>query len=372
MAQTQVVMPKMSMTMTEGEVVEITVKVGDQISQGQVVAVVGTDKTDMEVESDHEGEVIEILAGSGDVLPVGAGLILLETKGEDLLAGLFGTAGDAPTPVAESAPAAPIAQVEQPVAEAAVVAEPVIENAGPVLAMPGARKLAQELGIDLRTVTAKSETGVIKQADLAAGVDPARQDRARVQIAKVVETSKSIPQLSVTGTVAIKTKLPKDFVSRATQLLSAWKHTLDKNPKLNSVYQGESFATPAQVRAAVLLKTQLGFVSPVIELSGDWHEGVAKILQAARLNKIALENLQGATTSVTDLSEYPITQASTLLMAGQSSGINLGKVREVASGFEIAVTIVLDHRVADAGDAAEAMVAFERALNEVLDGNGEG
>ena len=49
MAQTPVVMPKMSMTMTEGEVVEILVKVGDRVEKGQVVAVVGTDKTDMEV-----------------------------------------------------------------------------------------------------------------------------------------------------------------------------------------------------------------------------------------------------------------------------------------------------------------------------------
>jgi len=74
MAQTTVVMPKMSMTMTEGEVVEILVKVGDRVEKGQVVAVVGTDKTDMEVESDHEGEVTEVSVGPGDVIDVGAPL----------------------------------------------------------------------------------------------------------------------------------------------------------------------------------------------------------------------------------------------------------------------------------------------------------
>ena len=56
MASTAIVKPKMSMTMTEGEVVEILIAVGDEITSGQLVAVVGTDKTDMEVESDHAGQ----------------------------------------------------------------------------------------------------------------------------------------------------------------------------------------------------------------------------------------------------------------------------------------------------------------------------
>ncbi|MDG2479236.1 MAG: hypothetical protein P8M24_05045, partial [Aquiluna sp.] len=96
MASTQLVMPKMSMTMTEGEVVEILVAIGDQVTAGQVVAVVGTDKTDMEVESDHTGTVTELPAKPGDVLEVGAALIVLETEGEDLLAGLFGDSASQP------------------------------------------------------------------------------------------------------------------------------------------------------------------------------------------------------------------------------------------------------------------------------------
>ena len=60
MASTAIVMPKMSMTMTEGEVVEILIAVGDEITSGQLVAVVGTDKNDMEVETDHAGKVLEV------------------------------------------------------------------------------------------------------------------------------------------------------------------------------------------------------------------------------------------------------------------------------------------------------------------------
>jgi pyruvate dehydrogenase E2 component (dihydrolipoamide acetyltransferase) len=182
MPKTPVVMPKMSMTMTEGEVVEITVAVGQKVSAGDVVAVVGTDKTDMEVESDHSGTVLEVVAGPGQVLEVGAPLLVLETEGEDLLAGMFA----AP---AEAAPAEPVAA---PIAEP-VVAAPVAEivevvpvAASEILAMPGARKLAKEQGIDLAKVKPASPAGVIKQSDL--GVSPAKADKARALIASVVET----------------------------------------------------------------------------------------------------------------------------------------------------------------------------------------
>ena len=158
MASTQLVMPKMSMTMTEGEVVEILVAVGDQVTAGQVVAVVGTDKTDMEVESDHTGTVTDLPAKPGDVLEVGAALIVLETEGEDLLAGLF---GDSAASEPEQAVASPV------VAEVVVEAEnQPLANQAVVLAMPGARKLAREQGIDLTQVVAASASGVIKQSDL--------------------------------------------------------------------------------------------------------------------------------------------------------------------------------------------------------------
>lgn len=361
MAKTQVVMPKMSMTMTEGEVVEITVSVGDVISAGQVVAVVGTDKTDMEVESDHEGEVVEILATNGDVLAVGAGLLVLETKGEDLLAGLFG--GSEPT-TAEPAVSEPAAPIAEPVAETK-------DNRSKpeILAMPGARKLAGELGIDLRGIAPASQTGVIKQSDLAVKPSAERQEKARVQMAKVIETSLQIPQFSITASVVLKSRLPRDSKKRLMALISAWERTLLASPKLSSRFDGEKFITPDEIRVGILIKTSLGFVSPVVGLVGPWQEKFESVINSAQLNKIAVENLTGATTSLTDLSEYPITQANTLLVGSQSSGLNIGKVRKSDDQFVIDVTIVLDHRIADPGDAASAVVLFETALNEVLDGN---
>ena len=374
MASTAIVMPKMSMTMTEGEVVEILIAVGDEITSGQLVAVVGTDKTDMEVESDHAGKVLEVLAKPGDVLEVGAPMFVLETKGEDLLAGLFGSAPEAAEPaVAEATPVAAAGQA--PVEEAVSSQAPTPPEAPKsILAMPGARKLARDQGIDLATVQAASPSGVIKQSDLsvssdlAQSTDPSRELKARALIAKVVATALEIPQFSLSKKVSVSKPLPKDFVTRAGLLLQAWQKTLAASPKLNTKFVDGSFVSNSEVRAAYLVETSLGFVSPVISLAGDFAASVPSILAAARINKISLENLSGATTSVTDLSEFDVSQANTLLFGSQTSGLNLGKASEQGQAVTIDVTIVLDHRIADPGDGARALGLFEKFLNEVLDG----
>jgi pyruvate dehydrogenase E2 component (dihydrolipoamide acetyltransferase) len=376
MASTAIVMPKMSMTMTEGEVVEILIAVGDEITSGQLVAVVGTDKTDMEVESDHAGKVLEVLAKPGDVLEVGAPMFMLETQGEDLLAGLFGSAPEAVEPAPAATEVSTVAASSQAPVEESVISEvpAVPEPAKPILAMPGARRQARDQGIDLANVQAASPSGVIKQSDLAVSrgsaqaIEPNRELKARALIAKVVATSLEIPQFSLSKKVSISKPLPKDFETRASALLQAWQKTIAASPKLNTRFVDGGFVSNSEVRAAYLVETSLGFVSPVISLAGDFASTVGSILAAASTNKISLENLSGATTSVTDLSEFDVLQANTLLFGSQTSGLNLGKALEQEQAVTIDVTIVLDHRIADPGDGARALGLFEKFLNEVLNG----
>jgi pyruvate dehydrogenase E2 component (dihydrolipoamide acetyltransferase) len=358
-------MPKMSMTMTEGEVVEITVSVGQQISAGDVVAVVGTDKTDMEVESDHSGTVVEVVAGPGQVLEVGSPLLVLETEGEDLLAGMF----TAPEPVA-TVVETPVVQAPAPTPVVDQMVEVTPVAASEILAMPGARKLAKEQGIDLTKVKPTSPQGIIKQSDLA--VSPAKLDKARLHIASVVETSLQIPQFSISGSIKIKQNLPKNFDERFIILARAWVKTLAKHPQLNQQYQAGTFVT-AQTRIAALVKTDLGFVSPVFSVDGIaesvWEEKTKSVLALARLKKIPLENLSGSTTSITDLSEFGIEQANTLLFTPQSSGFNIGAIKEKEGKSTLTFTLVADHRIADPGDAAEVVKTFEKELGEALGGD---
>jgi pyruvate dehydrogenase E2 component (dihydrolipoamide acetyltransferase) len=122
------------------------------------------------------------------------------------------------------------------------------------------------------------------------------------------------------------------------------------------------------------VKSDYGFVSPVFETadvdSEEWAENVIEVLSSARSNKIPLAHLSGATTAITDLGEFGIRQANTLLFPPQTSGFNIGVVRQKKDKCKVDFTLVVDHRIADPGDAASVVKTFEKKLNEVLSGNG--
>ena len=83
MPEVPIRMPKMSMTMEEGEFGSWTISVGDTITKGQAVAVVMTDKVEMEVESEVEGTVTRLTAQEGDTIPVGGELGYVESSDDD-------------------------------------------------------------------------------------------------------------------------------------------------------------------------------------------------------------------------------------------------------------------------------------------------
>jgi pyruvate/2-oxoglutarate dehydrogenase complex dihydrolipoamide acyltransferase (E2) component len=76
-------MPKLSMTMEEGEFGSWLVSVGDTISKGAAVAVVMTDKVEMEIESEVEGTVTRLTAKEGDTVPVGGELGYVDSADDD-------------------------------------------------------------------------------------------------------------------------------------------------------------------------------------------------------------------------------------------------------------------------------------------------
>jgi pyruvate dehydrogenase E2 component (dihydrolipoamide acetyltransferase) len=88
MAEVPIRMPKLSMTMTEGEFGSWLVSVGDAVSKGDPVAVVATDKVEMEVESEVTGTVTRLTARGGEVFAVGEPLGFLEPAEEDGLGDL--------------------------------------------------------------------------------------------------------------------------------------------------------------------------------------------------------------------------------------------------------------------------------------------
>lgn len=177
MAEIPLTMPKMSMTMEEGTITEWQVAEGDEIAKGDVVAVVMTDKVDMEVESPAAGVVAKLLHAEGDVVAVGDHIALVTSEEEDLLGDLFAGGGGASGAAAAETPGTTdtSAEATEPAETAGTggyggtteTAAPDSAPDGPMPpAVPLARKLAKVHGLDLRTLTATGPHGAVRVKDV--------------------------------------------------------------------------------------------------------------------------------------------------------------------------------------------------------------
>ena len=168
----KILMPALSPTMTEGNLAKWHVKEGDQVSPGDIIAEIETDKATMEVESIDEGIVGKILVPEGtESVPVNETIGILLEEGED--ASAVGEEDAAPAPA--SAPSAAAEQSdEQPaeqIAPAAVApAAPVAASDGDVKASPLARRIAEQAGVDLGAVDGSGARGRIVRADVEAAM----------------------------------------------------------------------------------------------------------------------------------------------------------------------------------------------------------
>ncbi|MFH1716814.1 MAG: biotin/lipoyl-containing protein, partial [Planctomycetota bacterium] len=154
----EVRLPQLGQTMEEGTIVNCLVKVGDEVKKGDVIFEIETDKATLEMESPADGFVKHILAQVDGTLPVGASMLVLGGKDEDVPQSFV----DALKGGAPSAPqAAPAAET----AAAPTEPEPG-KPEGRVMASPRAKKLASDLGVNLNTVKGTGPGGKITEQDV--------------------------------------------------------------------------------------------------------------------------------------------------------------------------------------------------------------
>jgi len=169
-----ITMPRLSDTMTEGVVAAWHKKVGDEIIEGDILADIETDKATMEFESFYEGTLLYIGIPEGEGAAVDSLLAIIGDKTDDVEALIkeHNSAVAKATPVSEvvkeEAPK-PVA-IEKPapaVVNTPTVVAPVKSTSnGRIFASPLAKKLAQDKGISLDTITGSGENGRIVKSDI--------------------------------------------------------------------------------------------------------------------------------------------------------------------------------------------------------------
>ncbi len=160
----EIVMPRLSDTMEEGTILSWLVPDGKQVSRGQELVEIETDKANMTYESDQEG-VLQIIAAEGDTLPVGA-VIAQIGGGGDPVAPASTAAGDEDGPASSGTDSTEVSPAK--VSPAPAEDPPEGER---VKASPLAKRIASERGVDLHTVTGSGPGGRIVKADVPANAD---------------------------------------------------------------------------------------------------------------------------------------------------------------------------------------------------------
>jgi pyruvate dehydrogenase E2 component (dihydrolipoamide acetyltransferase) len=397
MARLAIRMPKMSMTMTEGEVNEWMVRVGDEIAEGDVVCEVMTDKVDMEVESTVTGTLVEIVVESGTV-EVGEPIGWVE--GEDDGGG-FGDllAAPAPEPEAEPVPA-PAVEASTPVA-----AEPEVTS-GIVPAVPRARALAREAGIDLASVTGTGPDGLVRVEDVEARTTPAaapappvvpapaltpapapataasrptddRRIAVRRAVARKMVPTAVIPQFTVWRQVHLDTaNAVRNGVSWTTVLLRAYAAALRDVPELLSRWEDDAPTEAGPPAIALAVATERGlmvptFTEPDARPIADVDAEVRSVVAQVQKGKLDPAYMGLANGSLSNLGGLGVDQFQALLTPPQASVLSLGTITQrpvaVPGGVGLALTVnaglTVDHRVADGAHGAQLLEAFSKRLS---------
>lgn len=337
-----VVMPKMSMTMETGELINFHVAVGDQVKSGDVLFEVMTDKIDMEVEAPADGVIEALVANPGDVVEIGKPVLIMLTETE-VMAFDFGSDNE------------PVAAVEVIAAPAPVIAAPVAPAAPVILnenvkAVPKARVEAVNRGIDLRTVRATGPDRTITMEDVnGAQIDPAiakRQAANKALIAKGIEMTRGIAQASFTRSV----KANFDHA----QFIAAWAKVLRNRPDL---------AAHQHIGVSLIIESKYGSALPVFRdpdqlTIADLTALVASTTDAAKNGKVPVAMLSGATTTVFDLTTYSMSSATPLLFPNQVTSVTIG----YESATTKIVSLTIDLNFCDFYDGALLLDALVASL----------
>jgi pyruvate dehydrogenase E2 component (dihydrolipoamide acetyltransferase) len=219
-----VTMPRLSDTMEQGTVVKWHVKEGQKVSSGDVIADIETDKATMEQSVFDDGVIAKLVCPEGKQVKVGELIAVLAVDGESPADAMAGAGAPAPKTAAPVAKAAPAAAAPAPAASPIVAAQAVVVEDGPRARIsPVARRMAQEMGVDLAQVRGSGPGGRVIKRDIQAAAEnrsaQAPAARAAAPAALVAAQPSAAPAPSA-GALAIGTSTVEVPVTNMRQVIA--------------------------------------------------------------------------------------------------------------------------------------------------------
>lgn len=423
----EVVMPQMGAEMKEGTILRWLKKEGDPVERGEIIAEIETDKANVEIEAFEGGVFRKALAREGDTVPVGTVIAIIGAPDEDISAYL-GAAPDEGTRVAATATARESEPAESKQAEfpAAVAQAPAHAPAAPpraedgrVRASPLARRLAQELGIDLRQVRGTGPDGRIVRRDVEAfaaqraaapapapapeaapaaapaaapsGIEVVPMSRMRQAIARNMAASKrEAPHyyltLDVDMTEAQRVRNEINaFVDEADRVtvndlvVKAVARALEAHPIFNAWFVDGEIRRHAVINVCIAIALEDGLIAPALldvasKSLGQIARESRSLAERARQGGLRSEELTSGTFTVTNLGAYGVETLIGIIQPPQTAILGVGAImpKPVVRDGEVVIRDVMklalsaDHRVTDGAQGARFLTDIARFLEHPL------
>jgi 2-oxoglutarate dehydrogenase E2 component (dihydrolipoamide succinyltransferase) len=431
-------LPALGESVTEGTVTRWLKNVGDRVEVDEPLLEVSTDKVDTEIPSPVSGVVEQILVQEDETVAVGTVLVIVgdgsgggaapaaapaeaapapEAAAPEPAAAPAPSAAPAPTPAATPTPEPVAAPVAAAVSSEAVAATPG-HGGGSGYVTPIVRKLANEQGVDLATVSGTGIGGRIRKEDIlnahaapstnssqstnpvVLDVSPLRGTTAplsrlrKVVAERAVISMQSTAQLTtvvevdVTRIAQLRTQVQSAFQAQTGRKLTflpffakAATEALQAYPVINANVDDDNIYYPDHENVSIAVDTERGLLTPVVKSAGnlniaEWAAAIDDVATRTRNNQLKPDELAGGTFTLTNtgsrgaLFDTPVVFLPQLAILGTGIVTKRPVVMNVDGADVIAVRSMVylalsyDHRIIDGADAARFLSAMKARLEE--------
>jgi len=390
-------LPDIGEGVVEAEITAWHVALGDQVSEDDPIADAMTDKATIELTAPVDGVITTLACDEGDMLAVGADLVVFKTETEQASVTQNEPASKPSSQKSKTAKASP---------QKTAVKKPQKPTSDKALASPAVRKRAKEMGVMLSAVSATGKDGQVTQTDLDlleksfAPLEGETRTKViglrRVIAQRMQESKRHIPhftyveEIDVTDLEAIRLRAnnkkseDKPKLTVLPFIIRALAVTLQDWPQFNARFVDESFQGKtgyisqfSQLNLGIATQTDNGLIVPVLRRAQtrsiwDLAREITRLAEGARTHKLDKEDLSGATTTLTSLGPLGGVVTTPVINRPEVAIFGPNKIRPklVLEGGEIRERLVMnysiscDHRVIDGYDAAKMMQDMKALLQE--------
>jgi pyruvate dehydrogenase E2 component (dihydrolipoamide acetyltransferase) len=392
---TRVDVPQLGLTMETGTILQWLKAEGDKVEKGQPVVVIQTDKVEYEVEAPVAGVLLKIAAKEGTELPVGSVMGVIGQPGEDVAA-LLG----ALPPEPQAGKQAPSAERQPPSVEREAPARVPGER---IKISPVAKKLAQEHGIDVSTLTGTGPEGRIVREDVERAIasksrEPRVESRAAESLPLTGMRKVIFDRMGQSWREAARVTLFADVdVTELTRLrqgkAAEWERrfgvkpsygdlfhlavarSLREEPRINCRLEGQAIRIRPEVNLGFAVDLGEGLVAAVIKDAdkkplGDLAKAARDLAERARAGRLSADDMADGTFTVTNLGGLGVEYFTPIINQPQAGILGVGKITEkpvvMGGGIHVrsmvTLSLVFDHRLLDGAPAAKFLAKVKELL----------